>query len=44
MEWLLQLGKTTKDCYNMDYKAPFSMFQAFAIAVARFDANISGRL
>jgi len=43
-EWLFQMGKTTKDCYNVDFKAPLSMFQAFAIAIARFDANLSGKL
>lgn len=43
-DWLMQMGKTTKDCYNMDFKAPFSMFQAFAIAVSRFDASLSGSL
>ena len=41
-EWLMQLGKTVRDCHNMDFKYPFSMFQAFAIAIARFDAGING--
>ena len=42
--WLFQKGKTTQDCFNVDYKAPLSMFQAFAICVSRFDAKMSGKL
>lgn len=37
---LLQMGKVGRNCYNMDYRAPFSMFQAFAICVARFDTSV----
>ena len=39
--FILQLGKSTGDCFNMDYKHPLSMFQAFAICIARFDANLT---
>jgi hypothetical protein len=40
-EYLLQLGKTTEECFNMDYRHPLSMLQAFAICIARFDAKLS---
>eukprot|EP01038_Epipyxis_sp_PR26KG_P006980 gene6980-9541_t len=40
-DYLLQLGKTTEDCFNMDYRYPLSLLQAFAICIARFDANLS---
>ncbi len=43
-EWLFQCGKVNDSCYNLDFKHPLSMFQAFAIAVARFDANLSGKM
>jgi hypothetical protein len=34
--YVLQLGKTTPDCFNLDFKYPLSMFQAFAICIARY--------
>lgn len=37
---LLQMGKVGKNCFNMDYQFPFSMFQAFAVCVARFDTSV----
>ncbi|KAJ8600152.1 hypothetical protein CTAYLR_010756 [Chrysophaeum taylorii] len=37
---LLQMGKVGKHCFNMDYQFPLSMFQAFAICVARFDTKV----
>jgi tubby-related protein 1 len=40
-DYLLQLGKTTDDCFNMDFTHPLSLLQAFAICVARFDAKLS---
>jgi hypothetical protein len=40
-EYILQMGKTTDDCFNMDFKHPLSVLQAFAICVARFDAKLS---
>ena len=40
-EYILQLGKTTEECFNMDYRHPLSMLQAFAICIARFDAKLS---
>ena len=40
-EYILQMGKTTEDCFNMDYKHPLSLLQAFAICIARFDAKLS---
>lgn len=40
-EFLLQLGKTTNDCFNMDFKHPLSLLQAFAICITRFDSNVS---
>lgn len=36
-EFLLQMGKTTEDCFNMDVKYPVSLLQAFAICIARYD-------
>ena len=36
---ILQMGKVGKNCFNMDYQFPMSMFQAFAICVARFDTS-----
>lgn len=33
--YILQLGKTTEDCFNMDYRYPLSLLQAFAICIAR---------
>mmetsp|Transcript_18881 Transcript_18881/g.18190 ORF Transcript_18881/g.18190 Transcript_18881/m.18190 type:complete len:597 (+) Transcript_18881:44-1834(+) len=38
--FILQVGKTTDECFNMDYRHPLSMMQAFAIAIARFDAKL----
>lgn len=40
-EWVLQLGKTTDDCFNMDFRYPLSLMQAFAICIARFDAKLT---
>lgn len=40
-EYVLQMGKTTEDCFNMDFKNPLSLLQAFAICIARFDAKLS---
>lgn len=40
-DFLLQLGKTTDDCFNMDFAYPLSLLQAFAICIARFDAKLS---
>ncbi|KAJ1463143.1 tubby C-terminal-like domain-containing protein [Pelagophyceae sp. CCMP2097] len=37
---LLQMGKVGKDCFNMDYQFPLSLFQAFAICIARFDTLV----
>lgn len=34
---ILQFGKVDEDRYHLDFKAPFSAFQAFAIAVCQFD-------
>ena len=39
-EFILQMGKTTEECYNMDVKYPLSVFQAFAICISRFDAKL----
>ena len=35
-DYILQLGKTTEDCFNMDFRPPLSLFQAFAISIARY--------
>ena len=40
-DWLLQMGKTTEDCFNMDFKQPLSLLQAFAVCVTRFDMSLS---
>ena len=40
-EFVLQLGKTTEDCFNMDFSHPLSLLQAFAICICRFDAKLS---
>ena len=34
------MGKVGKDCFNMDYTFPFSMLQAFAVCLARFDTGV----
>ena len=39
-EFILQMGKIAEECYNMDVKYPLSIFQAFAICIARFDAKL----
>jgi hypothetical protein len=36
---IVQLGKVGKERFNMDYQYPLSMFQAFAICLARFDCK-----
>jgi hypothetical protein len=28
--------QTTEDCFNMDYRYPLSLLQAFAICIARY--------
>jgi len=38
---ILQMGKITDECFNMDFKYPLSMLQAFAIAISRFDAQLT---
>jgi hypothetical protein len=35
-EYILQLGKTTEDCFNMDFRYPLSLLQAFSICIARY--------
>ena len=40
-DWLLQMGKTTEDCFNMDFKQPLSLLQAFAVCITRFDMSLS---
>jgi hypothetical protein len=40
-DYALQLGKTTEDCFNMDFRYPLSLLQAFAICIARFDAKLN---
>ena len=37
---ILQMGKVGKHCFNMDFQFPLSMFQAFAICIARFDTRV----
>mgnify|MGYP000657261236 CR=1 FL=1 len=37
---LLQMGKVGKHCYNADFQHPFSLLQAFAISLCRFEANL----
>lgn len=39
---LLQMGKATDHCFNLDFRAPLTMMQAFSIAIARFDAKLKG--
>ncbi|KAG5175871.1 tubby C-terminal-like domain-containing protein [Tribonema minus] len=36
---VLQLGKISANCYNMDLQAPLSILQAFAICLSRFDTS-----
>eukprot|EP00605_Chrysophyceae_sp_TOSAG23-4_P002171 GSChrysophyteH1.ASY1.ANO1.2401.1 assembled CDS len=38
--FLMQMGKTTDDCFNIDVKYPFSLLQAFAVCISRFDASL----
>eukprot|EP01041_Mallomonas_annulata_P000779 gene779-1502_t len=38
---LLQMGKATEQCFNLDFRAPLTMLQAFAIAVARIGNDIA---
>jgi hypothetical protein len=38
--FLLQMGKTTEDCFNMDTQYPMCLLQSFAICIARFDAQL----
>lgn len=37
--FLMQMGKTTEDCFNMDTTYPLCLLQAFAICIARFDSG-----
>ena len=39
--YILQFGKTTEDCFNVDVRYPLTLLQAFAICVSRFDAKMS---
>jgi len=39
--YILQIGKTTEDCFNVDVRYPLTLLQAFAICVSRFDAKIT---
>ncbi|OLP75701.1 Tubby-related protein 1 [Symbiodinium microadriaticum] len=36
----LQFGRVGKDVFNMDFKFPFSPFQAFAICLSSFDYKL----
>lgn len=40
-KWILQVAKFTPECFNMDFRYPLSMFQAFAICISRFDADLT---
>jgi len=39
--YILQIGKTTEDCFNVDVRYPLTLLQAFAICVSRFDAKMT---
>ena len=39
--FLLQMGKTTDDCFNIDVKYPLSLLQAFAICITRFETKLN---
>ncbi len=39
--FILQIGKTTEDCFNVDVRYPMTLLQAFAVCVSRFDAKLS---
>lgn len=34
------LSQTTEDCFNMDYRYPLSLLQAFAICIARWGSFV----
>jgi hypothetical protein len=36
----IYLFQTTEECFNLDYRGPLSLLQAFAICIARFDAKL----
>ena len=38
---LIQMGKTTEDCFNVDVRYPVSLLQAFAVCVTRLDSSMS---
>jgi hypothetical protein len=38
---ILQFGKVGKDRFNMDFQAPMSAFQAFAICLSSFDYKLA---
>ncbi len=40
-KWVMQVAKFTPECFNMDFRYPLTMFQAFAICISRFDADLS---
>ena len=40
-DFLLQMGKTTEDCFNMDTRYPLCLLQAFATCIARFDSGLT---
>lgn len=40
-DFLMQMGKTTEDCFNMDTQYPLCLLQAFAICISRFDSGFS---
>ena len=38
---VLQFGRVAKDTFNMDYQAPLTPLQAFAICLSAFDYKLS---
>jgi hypothetical protein len=38
--FILQMGKTTDDCFNIDVKYPLSLLQAFGMCISRFDSKL----
>ena len=37
---LMQFGKVSDNSYHLDYQYPFSLFQAFAVALSSFDSKL----